>query len=71
MPEYVTAKEAAELFRYSRTSSFLRAFRARGFSVWRTSRIGGRCLVKCDDLETFLSHNLAQVSTTDTVSRGT
>lgn len=66
--EYLTATEAAAICRYSRPSSFLRAYRALGFEAVKPR---GRCLIRREDFEEFLSHISAQESTYDTVPRGT
>ena len=63
-----TAGEAAAICRYTRASSFLRAFRAAGFETYGTL---GKRLIEISDLADFLSHNCTQLHTTDTVPRGT
>ena len=67
-PQYLTSTEAAAICRYSRPSSFLRAYRALGFKVVKPRR---RCLIRREDFEEFLSHTSAHKSTYDTVPRGT
>jgi len=66
--EYLTTTEAAALCRYSRSDTFLRAYRAKGFTVYKAR---GICLVLESDLRDFLSRNPPQSTTTNTVPRGT
>ena len=49
---YLTTAEAAEYLRYSRADAFLRAWRARGLSLYQ--RPAGHYLVSLDDVDRFL-----------------